>query len=204
MNALLPAPAPPTLEQEIRRLVAAHGKEAVRAMVHELTKSKRGRKAEKDWPLLRPIIEGDAQLWLGGQEPTRKPRTNYAIAQAFAKGKPGHSPAATQRRIMSKLRKHRRFFFLVTAEQIGRSGCPCAAYMRTLEALVACRVHPVWSGMLANAQEALERYREQHGEPDLKMSFAEIEKRSLHSNNALGGLAGLLGIGGLLPDHQAK
>src|SRR5689334_22775421 len=84
VNALVPPPAPPTLEQEIGRLIAKHGKKAVRAATKELTKSKRGRKPDPDWPLLMPLIQEDAELWLKGHDPTRKPRTNYAIARAFA------------------------------------------------------------------------------------------------------------------------
>lgn len=193
-NALAPFAAP-TLDQEMRRLVGAYGREAVRAAARAATAGKRGRKPDPDWKLLRPIIEEDAELWLNGQEAALRERTNYKIAQAFAAEYPGHSAPATFRRIMRKLAKSRELFVLVSAMEKSHSNYPVAAYVRALEALVDTGAAEFWSSMLARARGEIERYRDREGDADPALSFAGIEEAN---RNAPALLPSFLGLSGLL------
>lgn len=190
------APSRLSLRDEIRRLIGEHGQEAIEAELKEQTKRKRGRKPDPDWKLLRPIITTDAELWLQGEDPTGSPRTNYAIAAAVAESNPGHSAAATHRRIMRKLAKSRRFLYLATAANMTRSDYAFRQHLRALEELAELG-DGIWDNVLSRARAELERYRERHGEPDPALSFAAIEGAN---RNALlppsTGLAGLLGMFG--------
>lgn len=103
----------PTVDDDIRRIIARYGTEAVKQAVKRVTKPKRGRKPEKDWPELREVIESDARDWLAGGDPFSS-RSNYSIAKDFADKNPGHSHPATMKRIERKLVQKRVWMTLVT------------------------------------------------------------------------------------------
>jgi hypothetical protein len=192
MASALSTVAAPTLEQEVRRLIAAHGAEAVREELRLATKRPRGRVPEKDWPLLAADLKQDARDWLEGRDPFA--RSNYSIATRIAKEHPGHSAQATYRRILRKLAAKRKSFLLYTALALSEREYPFGAYLRTLEALAAEDEFDLWQRVLELDRQILTRYREIYGEPDSAMTWKELEsKPRYHPNNAL---AGLLNVSG--------
>lgn len=216
-NALTGALAPkwdlvgPTADDDVRRAVQRYGPEAVKAAVKEATKAKRGRKREPDWPELRDIIHADALEWLAGGDPFAA-RSNYAIAKDFAERNPGHSVVSTHKRIERKLSRgpfDRRWFTLVTAENLSRDGFPYAAHLRALEAvahLPDTKTADVWHSMLERALSTVADYEAREGKsPDPSMSFKEIEEAVRQ-----GGLAALLapqkpgGLFGLASPRQSS
>jgi hypothetical protein len=157
----------PTVEDDIRRAISKYGKTAVKAAVAELTKPRKGRPDEKDWPGLRHIMEADAREWLDGGDPFAT-RTNYSIAKEFADRQPGQSHPSTMKRIERKLAKKpydRRWYMLVTAEHIARDSYPHSDYIHVLEELSAGDYHDVWSKMLTRAHDQVARYAEINGSP---------------------------------------
>lgn len=188
-NALAPLAMPqmdlvgPTVNDDIRRAIWRYGAEAVKNAVKEETKAKRGRKQERDWPELREVIQSDARDWLQGIDPFAA-RSNYAIAKDFAERRPGHNTISTHKRIERKLSKRpydRRWFTLVTAENLSRDAFPYAAHLRALEALTDLpegMTAQVWQTWLDRARATLADYEAREGEaPPAEMTFREVEEK---------------------------
>lgn len=202
-NALFP---PPSLEDELRRLIATHGGEAVKTTAAKLTKRPRGRTPTKDWQPLAKYLKQDAAAWLS----ERKGATNYAIAKAFAAENPGWAGApATHRRIMDKLAEGRELWMLTYAHwlttmdpqsraEAGQEPYPFAAYFRTMEKLAKVAPDRGWGEGLRQDQLTLARYREIYGEPDASMTWYEVrEKARDQVANALLALTGKASSGGM-------
>ncbi len=186
-NALAPFARPqtdlvgPTVDDDIRRAIWRYGADAVKDAVKEATKAKLGRKREPDWPELRDVIRADALEWLSGGDPFAA-RSNYAIAKDFAERNPGHSVVSTHKRIERKLSRgphDRRWFVLVTAENLSRDGFPYTAYLRALAALAELpeATRPdVWLTSLERALATIADYEAREGKPpDPTMKLTEIE-----------------------------
>ena len=194
INALMPhALPPPTLEQEIRRLIAAHGADAVKREIKAATKPRRGRTPEKDWPLLHPYFLADARDWLERRDPFAL-RSQKSIAREVAANNPGHSSDSTMRRIERKLASRRKRFMLYHAHDLSRREYPFAEYLRVSEEL-AKLYGDTWRRLLELDREILARYREVYGEPDPSMTWAELEAKPRYPNalEALKGNSPLLG-----------
>lgn len=189
---------PPSLEDELRRLIATHGREAVKATATQLTKRPRGRTPLGDWKLLAPDLRQDAANWLTGQARA----THYAIAKRFAEQHPGHSVPATVHRIQVKLAKGRERWMLshalsltmLTPETRAQNGIettryPFAAYLRTMEALAEAEPDRGWREWLEQERLTVEHYREIYGEPDASMTWAELREKAVHPANALAALS---------------
>lgn len=192
----------PTVDDDIRRVINRYGAAAVGEAVKRATKAKRGRKAEKDWPALHPILVEDARKVLEGGDPFSE-RTNYSIAQVFVQNNPGHSPAATQRRIMKKLSQMRMRWTLINAEIIGESEYPHGAYLNVLERLVSLLPDwDIWKDRMSRAKGAIDDYTAKHGPPAVYLSIKDIEEgaQDLVLGALLGKspptLSGLFGLGG--------
>lgn len=171
----------PTVDDDIRRAVQRYGAEAVKAAIKEATKAKRGRKREPDWPELRDVIHADALEWLAGGDPFAA-RSNYAIAKDFAERNPGHSVISTHKRIERKLSRgpyDRRWFTLITAENLSRDGFPYTAHVRALEAvanLPDTKPAYLWHSILERARSTIADYHAREGKaPDPSMSYRQIE-----------------------------
>ena len=188
VRALINGPPPkwdlvgPTVDDDIRRAVQRYGAEAVKAAVKEATKAKRGRPREPDWPELRDVIHADALEWLAGGNPFAT-RSNYAIAKEFAERNPGQSVISTHKRIERKLSRgsyDRRWFTLITAENLSRDGFPYAAHLRALEAVANLpdpKTAEVWRRSLEMARSTIADYEAREGKPPSEsMSFKEIEE----------------------------
>ena len=172
----------PTVDDDIRRAIQRYGAEAVKAAVKSATRAKRGRPLERDWPELRDIIHADALEWLAGGDPFAA-RSNYAIAKDFAERNPGHSVVSTHKRIERKLSRgpyDRRWFTLVTAENLSRDGFPYSAHLRALEAVASLpdtKIADVWQSMLDRARSTVADFEAREGKPpDPSMSYKQIEE----------------------------
>ncbi len=172
----------PTVDDDIRRAIGRYGADAVKAAVKEATKAKRGRKREPDWPELRPIIEADARDWLAGRDPFAA-RSNYAIAKQFSERSPGHSIVSTYKRIERKLSRgphDRRWFTLVTAENLSQKVGSYLAHLRALKALSELpeSAHPdIWRFRLDRARATVADYEAREGKAPLaEMTIHEIEE----------------------------
>ena len=197
LSAFMPGPSPPpqpSLEQQLRILVGRFGADAVKGALKAATKKPRGRVPEKDWALMRDDFMQDARDWLEGRDPST--RSNYSIAQRISREHPGHSTAATLRRIQRKLAAKRHLYMLYSAMPLAEKEYPFSAHFRTLEALVDGKDGEVWSKILEMHRETLERYRELHGEPEPTMTWVQIEDAPRYPANSLGKLASA-GIGGM-------
>lgn len=196
----------PTVDDDIRRIIARYGTEAVKQAVKRVTKPKRGRKPEKDWPELREVIESDAREWLAGGDPFSS-RSNYSIAKDFADKNPGHSHPATMKRIERKLVQKRVWMTLVTAENFSREGYPYAVHIRALEALSEAGSHPVWASIRDRAKSDVADYEAKKGEvPPAHMSMKEVEdaaRNALLTLNALSQPKKSGGLFGLLANHTS-
>lgn len=165
----------PTVDDDVRRIIARWGAEAVKASVKEQTKPKRGRKPEKDWPLLWPYIERDAREWLAGGDPFSK-WSDYSIAKDYADANPGQSHPATMKRIIGRLKTSRKSFTIIEAHRLSREGYPFAAHLRALEEMAKLNRHPVWAGEYARARQVIADYRSKYGAmPPDKLSMFEVE-----------------------------
>lgn len=171
----------PSLDEQLRNLVAMHGADAVREAAKSATAKKKGRKPEKDWLGLRPWVEQDAEDWLHGRDPMAI-RSNYAVAQAFAEAQPGYSRYATKERIERKLREKRRWFMLVRAWERAEAEFPFEVYVRSLRELDKGTPGYVWAKLLETALGKLARYREQFGEPSPEKSFDTIEEELMRAS----------------------
>ena len=164
----------PSLDEQLSRLVAKHGSDAVREAAKRATAKKRGRKPEKDWLGLKPWVEQDADDWLHGRDPMAI-RSNYAVAKAFAEENQGHNRYATKERIERKLREKRRWFMLVIARERAEAGFPFETYVRALRELDQVAPGQFWATMLEQALGKVARYREQFGEPSPEKSLDTID-----------------------------
>lgn len=173
-NALIAAGQ--TLESELALLVARYGADAVREAAKKATKKKRGRPAEKDWPLLKPWIEKDVADWLDGNDPFEL-RSNYSIAKEFALAHPGHSQFATKDRIERKLGEKRRWMMFATAHSRTETGYPFELHLKAVRGLVAEDTHPVWSKVLEQALGTIAHFRERFGEPDPALSIQSLQEQ---------------------------
>jgi hypothetical protein len=163
VNALLASSE--RLDAEVRRMIARYGADAVKESVKRLAKGKIGRKPEKDWPELSKDMHEDARSWLDGGDPFTE-RSSYSIAQGFAGRFPGHSRAATQRRILKKLSGERVFRALTLALHIAEREYPHAAYLRTLGELIRTSSNPeICVSLLRFAEETLVSYTGMFGSP---------------------------------------
>ena len=169
----------PTVDDDIRRIVARYGASAVKDALSRQTKAKRGRKPEKDWPEIDKVLKEDARLFLQGGDPFAS-RSNYSIAQTYAAAHPGHSHAATQRRIMKKLAEKRVMFTLINAEIIGRDCYPHGGYLRTLRALIAALpTWDAWRSILSRAESSLADYAQKLGPVPESMTMKEVEEGAM-------------------------
>jgi hypothetical protein len=163
------------LDSAIRALISRHGEEVVREAVSKATKKKRGRKPERDWPLLAENMRLDAIDWLEGLDPF-KLRSNYAVAKDFAKLHPGHNEIATKERIEHKLSKKRQRYMLIRATEIARKEYPYTEYLRAVEAMLKHDTpFETWHKPLEWDRKSVEDYRELIGDPDPSMTFHAIE-----------------------------
>ena len=166
----------PTVDDDVRRIIGRWGAEAVKDSVKAQTKPKRGRKPEKDWPLLWPYIERDAREWLEGGDPYER-WSDWAIANEYAKEHPGQSTSSTVKRIVGRLKAKRQIFILIEAERISRADYPFACNLRALTELTRAERHPVWASMYARATKYLEDYKAKYGtapEEDFPMMKVEM------------------------------
>lgn len=188
-----------SLDSDLRALITRHGKEAVRDAVKRLTKGTKGRKQERDWPIIGPeITHKDAFDWIEGRDPL-KLRSNYSIARNFARRFPGHSAQSTHRRIMRKLKKQRVWFYEIIAWEMAGSDLPFSQYFDIVQRLN--RDDERWARIFTTDFDLkvgmLARYRDQIGEPEQHMTFAQIES-ALKDHDAkkmsLGAMANRVGI----------
>lgn len=179
MNKLIDALSQPAgLDDEIARLVRKFGVDAVRDSVKRVAKKRAGRKAEADWPLLGPWLKQDADDWLHDRQP-EKLRTSYSIAKAFAEKYPGHDKIATFERVVRKLRKRRRWFYMVTAWQRAEMEYPVEVALRALEEMEAMWPKERWGMRKDLTIGRLQRYREQFGEVPADMTVDAMETELL-------------------------
>ncbi len=190
----------PTLESELNSIIIRYGRDEVRKAVVKLAKGKKGRKQEKDWPIIGPeICRLDALDWLEGKDPFVV-RTNYSIARDFASRYPGHSAASTHRRIMRKLKDKRQWYCEVTAWGIASKELPARYYFDVLSRLE--NLGEQWTEILSKDYDLrigqLESYRERYGQPDDNMTFDDIEAKlaELRTNALAGVFAAKRGIFG--------
>jgi hypothetical protein len=164
------------LDTQIRILISRHGADAVCDALAKATKKKRGRKPDNDWPLLAESMRLDAKDWLEGRDPF-KLRTNYAVAKRFAEEHPGHSAVSTHARVERKLKEKRRWWMLVSAQQLARNEYPFGDYLRALDALSKLdQATQAWADLLGFGRIRLNAYRSTIGEPDPKMTVEAIEQ----------------------------
>ncbi|TVV76027.1 hypothetical protein [Sphingomonas solaris] len=201
--AASPKPRPgATVDDDVRRVVARHGADAVKAAVKRLSKQRPGRKATSDWPGLIDVLEADARRLLEGGDPFTE-RSNYSISQAFAAAHPGHSSVSTQRRLMNKLAKKRAIYTHILAIFTGWYECSSAIYIKTLLALIEIDDNEMWVDRHDAACRQLGEYIVIFGEPPESMSMREIigratgtmpkspfELRERSRGGLLGGFAG--------------
>ena len=169
-------PVAPTVESAVSQLISRYGKEAVKTAVLAATKPRRGRRAEKDWPLLAPFIEQDAVDWLAGHDPI-KLRSNYAVAKKFAERHPGHDQVSTYKRVLPKLAADRRIKFLMLAASWSVSKGSHTLHLKALDALA--HDDNIWTEIRGYVRQDLERYTQKHGaQPPAEMSMSEVRDKS--------------------------
>lgn len=164
----------PTVDDDLRRIIRRYGREAVLEAVKRESKRKRGRKAEPDWPELSKTLMEDAKLLLEGGDPFTE-RSSYSIATAYAEANPGHSRAATHRRILRKLSEKRVILTLLHAHQISDTHYPFQAHIDLLKRISAERPDWAWDDVVASAEAAVRDYAAKHGPPDPQMTMKAIQ-----------------------------
>lgn len=191
------------VDAEIRNAIRRFGAEAVKASIKRLTKPKRGRKPDLDWPELCPVIDADARNWLSGGDPFAV-RSNYSIAKAFADGKPVHNHPANMKRIERKLAINRVRMTQYAAYELSLDGYPHATHVRAVEELVRAGSHPVWQTILENAKSKIAEYGTALGQPPpARLSMKEVEDAVHAALSPTPTLGGLLGLGSLFPASAA-
>lgn len=166
----------PTVEEDVRRLVARYGVEAVRTAVRERTGRKRGRPSDDaDWISLSGILAEDATCWLDGGDPFAE-RSNYSIAQQMSEPYAEPYRESVHRRIMGKLGKLRRYHTYIYAEKLSWDQRPHGDYMRVLSALVGSgKLTKPWHTRFRNAEASIADYNAKFGQPDAGLTMQEIE-----------------------------
>jgi hypothetical protein len=178
-NAFMLSP----LDAELTALIRRHGKEAVQQALSRLTKGKKGRPQDEDWPLLHAEMQRDAEDWIAGKEPHRI-RSNYAIAKAFATHNRGQSQVATMRRVMGKLKEKRKWTGLVAAYGItSGSHVPHGTHIKIIKQLCNNfeKEDPSWAQHLSFSMREIELFRGRVGEPDQNLSISQIERENRSS-----------------------
>lgn len=166
----------PTVDDDVRRIVSRYGADAVKAAFKRVAKPKPGRRPEKDWPELRPVIEADAESWLLGGDPFTD-RSNYSIAKAFADANPGHSHPGTMKRILRKLGKSRKWMTYVTAYQMSEEDYPYGLHLRALEAANSVSERSLFEGIIRFTKSDIADFEAKFGDsPPPTMSLAEIRR----------------------------
>lgn len=169
----------PTVDDDLRRIIGRYGGDAVKAALARLTKPKRGRPKIQDWKELRPFVEEDARIWLGGGDPFTV-RKNYAIAKAIADANPGHDHASTMQRIERKLsaKTGRKWFMLAAALDMSREGYPYLKHVFALEALADYDKEHSWTEVLSHVKTSIADFAELHGPPSDDLTMKQIEEGS--------------------------
>jgi len=194
----------PTVDDDVRRLLNRYGRDAVATAMKRAMKGKRGRKATADWPEIDKILKMDARRLLEGGDPFAE-RTNYSIAKAYAEQCPGHSHAATHRRILKKLAQKRVLFTYLNAFIIGDTEYPHSSFISILRKLPELMPHGNWDRQLALAESQLRDYTAKYGAPPDEMSMKDIEEgaqRAVISTFLEGGRTppgGIFGLAGKMP-----
>lgn len=169
----------PTVDDDVRRIIARYGPEAVKQAVKSQTKTRRGRPEEADLKLLKPYFEEDARIWLEGVDPIAI-RSNYSIAKKISEDFRGQSSQATHRRIMNKLKQIRKQQILLSALYQSMDEYPFSIYLKALEELsdlAEKRKHDSpWKQMRKIALQHIEDYKRKVGDPKPELSISEIEK----------------------------
>jgi len=190
----------PTVDDDLRRIIKRYGRDAVLDAIKREGKKKRGRKAQPDWPELSKVLEEDARTLLEGGDPFPE-RTNYSIATAYAEANPGHSRAATHRRILRKLSQKRVILTLLSAHQVSHDQYPFEAHLGILRRIDREKPDWAWSDLVALAETAVRDYTAKHGPPEPAMTMKEIENGAREimlpergsDGRPAGGIFGLLG-----------
>lgn len=180
---------PPSLEDEVARLVAIYGKDAVKAAVKATTKPPRGRQPlPHKWKRLSEWLKEDAQDWLEGRDPFAM-RTNRSIALQYSEKYPGDNVASgsTMRLIQGLLAKKRQWLLLLRALHSTKDEYPYTVHLKVLNELAT--IDPEWTGIRDTHQRILAQYREVHGDPEPSMAWSAIEAAPrYHPMKALAGL----------------
>lgn len=191
----------PTVDDDVRRMISRYGRDAVAGAMKRAIKVKRGRKAEADWPEIDKVLKVDARRLLEGGDPFAE-RTNYSIAKAYAERHPGHSHAATHRRILKKLADKRVLFTLINAYMIGEDEYPYAAYLSVLKMLAMEMPDMHWGDKLLRSEGYVNDYTAKHGAPADQLTMKEIEEGARSLLGLLAGgqmpLGALFGLAGKL------
>lgn len=113
-------PTPPSLEDELKRLVRDHGRVAVAKAAKKATKPNKRQDLERqDMQALAPLIREEAERELAGLPK----RSNPALAKAVLPSVQQHSEEAAHRRIMRRLASHHRKWlqglYLMEAARVG-------------------------------------------------------------------------------------
>ena len=167
-----------SLDAALEKLVREFGAAEVRSAALRLTKQKRGRKAEKDWPLLQEQMMQDARALIRGASVSDLP-TNYAIATAFIEQHPGHNPASTHRRIMGKLAKGRDWITWYHVIDIAEKEEPFIVYFELSSRYPDGVIFQEYCLQKADRMRGvLERYRSLYGEPPVDMTMGAIEAKT--------------------------
>ncbi|MDR6853612.1 hypothetical protein J2Y54_003132 [Sphingomonas sp. BE123] len=190
-----------SLDAALERLVREFGAAEVRSAALRLTKQKRGRKAERDWPLLQEQMMRDARALLRGASAADLP-TNYAIATAFVEQNPGHNPASTHRRIMGKLTKGRDWITWYHVIDIAKKEEPFIAFFQASYRYPDGLIFQEHRLREADRMRGvLERYRGFYGEPPADMTMDAIEAKTKEPiQNPLMAFLPSLGFRGSQPD----
>jgi hypothetical protein len=196
-----------TLEEELKTLIGRFGSDVVRENTLALTKKKRGRKQEKDWPIIGPrIIRLDAIDWLDGRDPFQI-RSNFSIAVEFTKEYPGHNSQSTHRRIMGKLAKKRQLLFMMTALELSERERPYADYFRAFAAFPFSKgleLGKHYQSVHNRHVGAIENYRTQFGEPDPSLTLLAIELALQQSLMEKASPKPFVGLSDLLGQHPKQ
>lgn len=169
-------PAVPSIDGEIKRLVARHGADAVRDAVKRHAKKKTGPKKRTNWEYISPFLKGDAIALVEGRDPFKSPANNK-IAREYSKQFPGQDQVSTHRRVMQDLKDYRHFIAWIRAEDICRNHCPNGEYLDLLGRMPKDHesLGPFLSSWALKAKKVLDNYRRKIGEVPHALSILEVE-----------------------------
>lgn len=166
------------LAAELHRLISRYGAKAVRDEAKRIGKGKAGRPDERDYWLLKDVLEMDARDWLEGRDPLAI-RSNNAVASQIAGQNPGQSRDSTHRRIMRKLSEHRCAWMKVKAMWISEEERPFADFFKVAREIEALPDYAQSTAQLTHLHcQALERYRARYGEPQPTMTIRQIAEEA--------------------------